>query len=66
VTTSDQRKTDQREQPETTYPTATAEQVAGARERARGRLAAADAYWTDERLDEAYAEHDRRIADAAA
>ena len=32
-----------------------------ARERARAKLAEADRYWTDERLDTAYAEHDRKI-----
>jgi hypothetical protein len=55
---------EQREQP--TYATATAEQIAEAREDARRKLAEADAYWTPERRDRAYQEFDRRIADAAA
>lgn len=32
---------------------------------ARARLTEADRHWTDDRLDAAYEEHDRRLSDAA-
>jgi len=35
------------------------------RARARQRLAEADQHWTDDRLDAAYEEHDRRLNHAA-
>jgi hypothetical protein len=37
---------------------------AAARDRVRARLAEADRYWTDERLDAAYADHDQKIEEA--
>ncbi|HLL69084.1 MAG TPA: hypothetical protein VK453_25715 [Micromonosporaceae bacterium] len=47
-----------------TYSNATQDQVDQARQRARRKLAEADAHWTPERRAQAHAEYDRRLAAA--